>query len=348
MIDWPMRIGFGPVADALCTYCAKTLRSVHWHIPCENLPKVIWSLDTLQALRSVHITIQAPATETVHLGSATNLHLTLKNVEQLSLRGHLQEFVEQITGWSLPSLRGFSLDSFVTNDLPDVMDFLMQHGSNLIFLDLNCPQFDTPAILDVCPLLTTFTFNADGLPDAPGRDANAEVLVNRPHQHIARIGCHGLHDAFGVGFDDRLTESHRFANEKNMAALTKSNFPKLEQVRVLSRSLLKALERIDGPDAECMPRWDRWWAQFYGMGVRLEDCTGALLGTLPEVERVGDEGDDSSDSEADESDGQDEEMLEGQPRLRQGTLNELRELLEECWKMSETREEPSFPQLNWT
>jgi hypothetical protein len=84
------------------------------------------------------------------------------------------------------------------------------------------------------------------------------------------------------------------------------------------------------------------------MGVRLEDCTGALLGTLPEVERVGDEEDDSSDSEADESDGQDEEMLEGQPRLRQGTLNELRELLEECWKMSETREEPSFPQLNWT
>jgi len=351
VVDWPMWTAFGPVADALCTYCAESLRSVHWHVACEALPKVIWSLDTLQSLRSVHIEIETPITETLHLGSAADLHLTLSNLEQLSLRGHFQDFLEQITGWSLPSLRSVSLDFLATNDLPDIMEFLTQHGSQLTFLDLNCVcTLNTTAILDLCPFLAVFTFNADWYLSTPGDDPSPDTvaLVNRPHQNITQIGCHGLLEAFGVGYGTSEIRTHLIqrTNEKNIAALTKVNFPNLKTVRVLSRPLLRALERTDGPIAGCLQRWDKWWDQFSRMGVRLEDCTGALLGTLPQVDME----EDSDEEELESDDGnEEEEILDGPPRLREGTVNELRQLLEECRKMSEDREEPmlpSFPQIS--
>ena len=351
VVDWPMWTAFGRVADALCTYCAKSLRSVHWQVPSEALPKVIWSLDTLQSLRSAYIEIEAPTNETLHFGSAAGLHLELGNLQQLCLRGHVQDFVEQVAGWSLPSLRSLSLDFFKTNDLPDIIEFLAQHGSQLTFLDLNCvPTLDTAAILDLCPFLTTFTFNADWYLSIPGDNAPSDAItfVNRPHQNITYIGCHGLLDAFGVGYGSEIhMRLFQRANEKNMAALTKVNFPNLKIVRVLSRTLLRSLEKNDGPEQECLQRWDRWWTQFTRMGVRLEDCTGAMLGTLPQEEGMDDNESDDSDegTESEDEDG-DEVVVEG-PRLGDGTINELRQLLEECWKMSEDREERNFPQVGW-
>lgn len=358
VLDWPIWSAFGPVVDALCTYCAKSLRSVHWHVPCEALPKVIWSLDSLKSLRSACIEIDAPATETLHLGSAADLHLKLENLEQLSLRGHFQDFLEQVSGWSLPSLRSLSFDFLGTNDIPDIMAFLTQHGSELTFLDLNCiAPLKTAAILDLCPFLTTFAFNADSfLPKSDASEsasnAAAAALVNRPHQNITRIGCHGLLDAFGVGYGSGQPRTQFiWINEKNVAALTKTNFPNLKIVRVLSRTLLRALEKSDGPDAGYLQRWDRWWAKFSAMGVRLEDCTGALLGTLPQMDIEGEEHEDDGSDSDEENDSDDyeveEEVIEG-PRLGEGTVNELRQLLEECWKMTEQREESiNLPRVSW-
>ena len=348
-----MSSAFGPIVDALCKSCVKSLRSVYWHVPAETLPKVIWALDRLPALCAVHIEFDAPKSETLHLGAAANLDLKLPNLEQLSVIGSCQDFLEQAADWHLPALRSLSFDfGMHMNDIPDLESFLTHHGAALTFLDLHCmPTLDIAALLGLCPLLTSFAFNADWV--LPGMDADStsdEVkIVNVPHQHIVQIGLHGLMEAFGVGFGTDELRVHLFQrmNEKNVGALTRANFPALKKVRALSRPLLRALDDNDGPHPSCMPRWDKWWAQFSGMGVRLEDCTGALLGTLPELvdessfEEEEDEYTDSEDEEEEVEDLLDENG--GPARLKPETLSELRQLLEECWKMSEEREEPVFP-----
>ncbi|KAF7343764.1 NTF2 domain-containing protein [Mycena sanguinolenta] len=48
-----------------------------------------------------------------------------------------------------------------------------------------------------------------------------------------------------------------------------------------------------------MKRWERWWQGCTHVGVRLEDCTGALLAELP-MDPV------ESDSDSGESDGKEE------------------------------------------
>jgi hypothetical protein len=60
----------------------------------------------------------------------------------------------------------------------------------------------------------------------------------------------------------------------------------------------------------------------------------------------GDDGYDSEDEEESESDEEEEELIVG-PRLGEGTVNELRQLLEECWKMAEQREELNLLQVSW-
>ena len=353
IINWPMGNAFGPIADALCRYCAKSLKTVHWHILNESLPKVIWALDSLKSLQAVHIEINMPTENEneSNLGAASGLNLNLRHLTQLSLRGFCQEFIEQATGWSLPLLRSFSFD-FDANtnkdDLPDITDFLTHHGTELIFLDLNCiPTLDTATILDLCPFLTTFTFNPDWfLPQSnPDSLSDTVTIVNRPHQSIIEIGCHGLLSAFGVGIASNM-DSFRLhllqrTNEKNIAALTKANFPALKKVRALSRLLLTNLETSNGPAADCYERWDKWWNQFSQVRVRLEDCTGAELGTLPAPLHSEEE-----DDEDDEDDESEEEEPKG-AHLSKGALSELRDLLEECRKMSAEREElPTFLQFD--
>lgn len=106
-------------------------------------------------------------------------------------------------------------------------------------------------------------------------------------------------------------------------------------IRVLNRTLLRELERNDGPDEEGggLDRWQRWDEQCRKERVRLEDCTGDLLGTLPMDEDEGDE----YDSESDEESG------EGERAMQPGNVQELRVLLEEVRRMNMGREEAMAP-----
>ncbi|EGO03152.1 hypothetical protein SERLA73DRAFT_174592 [Serpula lacrymans var. lacrymans S7.3] len=361
IVDWPMASSFGPIAETLGAYCTK-LRTVHWHVPSETLPKVIWALDSLPSLVSVHIEFDAPTvdSDTITLGAASNVRLNLVNLHQLSLRGFCQEFLEQATGWNFPGLRSFSFD-FGSNrhDLPDLVSFLAHHGTQLLLLDLDCiPPLDVCTILDMCPLLVVFSFNPDWkLPSMNGNDtltnANSEddfsqpvAIVNRPHEHIKHIGLHGLLYAFGVGYaaeyasvDPLRTMMIRRANDRNFDALVKANFPSLRCVRVLSPTVLLDLDAADGPDVLCFERWERWWNMCNHMGVRLEDCTGAQLGILPQDEE------DEEEEVEEEEERWDDDETECEYKNDTGggvSVTELRQLLDECRKMSAERDNPTF------
>ena len=372
IVEWPMGNTFGPVVDTLATYAAKSLRTVHWNVPREAVSKVIWALDSLPRILSVHIHFETAADdpETVHLGSASDLTLSLPHLQQLSLRGHFQEFLEQATGWSIPGLRSFSFDyGNYRTDQPDAVAFLASHGAKLIFLDLNCiPALDLPCILDLCPLLTTLSFNADWRIQQPGEEvplptiSNTVTLVNqtmsllahKPHLNITSIGLHGLMYAFGVGFAAEYAtqeplQAHviRRSNDLNVAALNRINFPKLQRVRALNRAMLHDLNKEDGPSEEDggVDRYDSWWTMLSESGIRLEDCTGALLGTLPEDE---DEDGSDEDEEFGSEDSEEEEETQWGFQIppmpaEEGThITELRQLLEECRAMAEEREESMF------
>ncbi|TFY61935.1 hypothetical protein EVJ58_g4205 [Rhodofomes roseus] len=329
IMDWPIRDSLLSVANALCKYCPTSLRTLHLNVPNSSLAKVILILDGLPALTCLHLTFDAPTPDNFHLGAAADLALTLGSLEQLALCGPFQDFFEQLMGWELPALRSLSLDFLsYREDLPDIIEFLTQHGSALTFLDINCiPVLDIPTILDLCPQLQTIAFNFDWrLDSAEGEAWGIGSLVNRPHAHITTIGCHWLHHAFGVGdaakyaaVDPLVTHIIRRRNDMNFSAINKESFPKLQRVRVLDRMLLRDLEAADGPSPDCFERWERWWNQCASQGVRLEDCTGALLGTLPDDE-----------PEVDES----EEEEEGR--------EDLRDLIRQCREMTATRDSPYY------
>ncbi|OJA21318.1 hypothetical protein AZE42_03878 [Rhizopogon vesiculosus] len=362
IVDWPLSRAFGSIADTLGTHC-KNLRTAQWHVPAELLPKVIWALDALPLLVSLAVEFDVPLKEAdaLTLGSAQDVKLHLPNLQQLILRGHSAEFIDQASGWNIPLLRSFSFDyGSKTEDVPDVLSFLATHGTSLLFLDLNCiPTLDIRTILDLCPLLTAFSFNLDWkIPpttqdnnENTDADAHTVVLTNRPHEHIAHIGLHGLLFAFGVGFasayahpDPLRTLLIQRTNEANFSALakTKASFPKLERVRVLSQTVLTDLERADGPQGGGMDRWERWAGMCERAGVRLEDCTGALLGTLPQNFEEYEEQEEDESLDGNDYYYTDEEVEEEPPRPGGVGLAELRALLEECRKMSEEREDPPF------
>ena len=75
-------------------------------------------------------------------------------------------------GGTCPPCDFFSVDSDISQyDTPDVVAFLTAHGLNLVVLVLNLnvdSPVDVPTILDICPALTTFAFNADWLPNGRG------------------------------------------------------------------------------------------------------------------------------------------------------------------------------------
>ncbi|KAF8811655.1 hypothetical protein BYT27DRAFT_7160670 [Phlegmacium glaucopus] len=392
VVEQPLKTAFGPVADALKTYASQWLRTVQWNVTGDTLSKVIWALDSLPHLISAHIDIETPVPidqECARLGSATDLPLRLSHLQQLSLRGFMTEFLEQATGWDLPSLQSFAIDSGISQyDTPDVVAFLTSHGLNLVMLDLNLnvdPPVDVPTVLDICPALTTFTFNADWRINPLDTVSN---ITKRPHPHISTIGLHGLSYAFDIpvrgpvgaiaseDWSPLLTQIRRRHNDLNMAALNKVNFPKLRRIRALSQSMLNALNKSDGPSGENggYDRWNRWSTTCLRSGIRLEDCTGQSLGTLPQDDEYEDEDgsgneDESEDEDGDEDEGEDdddddnsddddsgewESESEEEPEWGRrvsplpegnGRTMELTRLLEECRVMNEGRDEEMIARI---
>ncbi|RDB19448.1 hypothetical protein Hypma_013502 [Hypsizygus marmoreus] len=351
IVDVPMEKTFGPT------------------VSCEALPKVIWALDSLSNIVCAHINFDTNKSEDpdcIPLGSASGLRLNLPRLQQLSLHGYFGQFLEQAVGWSIPSLKSFTFDCGMhRTDHPDAVGFLTAHGAKLVFLDLNCiPALNVAKILDLCPRLTTFSFNADWRVQPPGQEVQANggstttnqtmsILINQPHQNITTIGLHGLMYAFGVGFTAEISSGDplrahviRRSNDLNVAALNRFNFPKLQRVRTLSPSMLTDLNKADGPSQEegGMERYDLWQGMSSGAGIRLEDCTGALLGTLPvdEDEEEDEESDEEEEGESDEYEYESEDdEVEGDSstrrRPRVSNISELRQLLEECRAMEEKR-----------
>ncbi|KAJ3782946.1 hypothetical protein GGU10DRAFT_378094 [Lentinula aff. detonsa] len=244
-VEWPMPSAiFGLVANSLFKYTRKALHTVHWHVSAEAIPKIIWALDSLPLVLAAHIEFDSPAQttelhESLHLGSAQDIALNLPYLQQLTLRGSFSEFLEQTMEWNLPGLRNLSIDcGHSRTDTPDIIGFLEKHGHKLKILDLNSiPTLEVPDILELCPQLEVFSFNADwrfqaptlpattsdGLPIADDsssdgisrqrrRQSNTmrlslgsyfnetSILTRTPHPRIHTIGLHGLLYAFGVGY----------------------------------------------------------------------------------------------------------------------------------------------------
>ena len=354
-VEWPITPSFPAIADSLVSYTAKSLRSIHWKIGPDCLAGLIWALDALPALVSISIDFENPSTPSTSeegatdtlvdasplLGTASHISLSLHSLEQLTVRGLSQEFIEQAIGWSFPVLQSFTLDFVAHRDnIPDIAEFLKHHGAQLTFLDLNTiPALDLPAILGACPMLTSFCFNPDWrLPfHADSSEDEPVAMLREPHARITHLGLHQLLHAFlppvgAGGVPNIATMLLQRTNDLTFSQLTRQLFPALKVVRLLNRTLLAGLERQNGPEDEGYQRWERWETQCKDEGVRLEDCTGALLGDLPL---------DSDDEwEADSEEGEYEEVVEQEAGLRPSNVKELRDLLDEIKRMSLSEPSP--------
>ncbi len=373
-VEWPITPSFPAIADSLATYSAKSLRSVQWKVGPDCLAGLIWALDALPLLESVYIdfentsipptppdgTSEVSEDTSPLLGTASHISLILNCLQQLTLRGHSEVFIEQAIGWSFPVLQSFTLD-FVAhrNNLPDIAEFLKHHGSQLTFLDLNTiPALDLPGLLAACPMLTKFSFNPDWrLPfHADQNDNGPTTLLREPHPHITHLGLHQLLHAFlppshstgsnaygGGGLPQAATMLLQRTNDLTFSQLTRTLFPALKVVRVLNRTLLAGLERQNGPEDEGYARWQRWEAQCKAEDVRLEDCTGALLGDLPldsEDEYEWWEEEESEYEYEEEGQEQGQEEPKQDDGLRPSNVKELRDLLDEIRRMSVTEPTP--------
>jgi len=357
-VEWSITSSFPAIADSLASYSPKSLRSVQWKIGLDCLAGLIWALDALPSLVSISInfenvsisdTLPDGASEACEdasplLGTASHISLSLDCLQQLTLRGHSQEFIEQAIGWTFPALQSFTLDFAAHRDnLPDVEEFLKHHGTQLTFLDLNTiPALDLPGILASCPMLKSFSFNPDWrLPfHADANDGGPATLLREPHPHITHIGLHQLLHAFlppsqsttngihgGGALPQVATMLLQRTNDLTFSQLTRTLFPALKVVRVLNRTLLAGLERENGPEDEGYARYERWEAQCDAQGVRLEDCTGALLGDLPL------DSDDEWEEEDSEYEYEEAEVVE-EGALQPSNVKELRDLLDEIRRMS--------------
>ena len=184
----------------------------------------------------------------------------------------------------------------------------------------------------------------------------------------------------GEDWSPLLIQIRRRHNDLNMAALNKTNFPKLQRIRALSQSMLNALNKSDGPSGENggYDRWNRWSTVCLRSGIRLEDCTGQSLGTLPQDDEYEDESEEESDDERSDDDDEDdedddddndyddddddsggwvsesdEEKPEWERRVSplpegNGRTMELTRLLEECRVMNEGRDEEMIARIRPT
>lgn len=301
---------FLSVADALRTYCTSSLKLLQWRLFFSVQGKVPQVLRTMRHLVALQIELSYPPSETTgsFAGIRQLVDVCFPHLRQICLRGAIQDFVEQIATWEMPVLAHLTLDfKLCQNDFPDLNEILATHGPQLDLLDINAlPTLDVPTILNICSKLTTFCFNLDWQLEG--------MMVARPHATLQTIGLYGLRHAFGVGFPSEVAQVNPFEaavlrrrNDMNFHALNKTSFPALQRIRILETTLLQDLNRSNGPDQGISGgynRWERWWDQCANHGIRLEDCTGDFLGTLPQHDE------DGLDSESQFSEGL-EEVSEG-------------------------------------
>lgn len=328
-IDLPLVDTFSGMANALCIYRPRKLQTLYLHTALDQLRSVILTLDTLaSSLIHVHIEIRGSVLEEVKLGVMSGIVITFPRLRQLSLCGHISDFVEQASSWEFPELEMLTLDCLPYNEgMPDIEELLRNNGTQLTHLDINAISTSTvnvPSLVDLCPQLQMFSFNADWHFPDNGRDT--AVLVRVPHPNITFIGLHGLRHAFGVGWipgvSPHLQSIRRHDNDRNMRALNKTNFPKLARVRVLDKGLLQDLEAANGPSKDCYGRYERWWDHCIGQRIKLEDCTGNDLGILPDADA-------DEDSESEDSVEYEEIIEETPTEPAEGPLAFIRELREE-------------------
>ncbi|PBK66986.1 hypothetical protein ARMSODRAFT_915929 [Armillaria solidipes] len=338
---------FMPVADTISTYVRRTIHTLNLNIPVSSLSKLIWMLSSLPLLTSAHFSFRSlkglDDEDNPPLGAAESIVLSLPRLTQLSLYGNTAQFLEQTLNWTLPSLRVLSLNTFQSDILP-VLDV---HGSKLTLLDVTCSHpIAMDLVLQRCPSLETVCFNADW-----------RIEGQMMHDNVRDIGLHGLSLAFtavkkdGVSQLALLDSMIRRANDANFTAvLDKANFPKLARMRVLSPNVLTVLEKNGGPESappneygyideleDGLKRWERWWDMCYRAGVRLEDCTGGVLGDLPAEEEDEDEEDEDEDEEEDEDLSWEYEVPPMEQEDTSG-VGELRKLIEECRQMELERD----------
>lgn len=290
---------FLSVADALRTNCAQSLKMIQWKVAYSSQAKIMPATIGLRNLEALQIEINYPSEELSSTlpGIRKMMGISFPYLRQLQLRGAIQDFVDQVTTWELPELKELTLDfKACRHDFPDVIEVIEPHGIQLEVLDLNAiPTLDVPTILNMCPNLVTFCFNLDWQLEGN--------LTQRQHQKIRNIGLYGLRHAFGVGFAGEVAQVNPFEaiimrrrNDVNFVSMKRNNFPNLGLIRVLESGLLNDLNKSNGPAAGvCYERWERWWEQCVSQRVRLEDCTGNLLGTLPSRDDDDDLIDDDSD-----------------------------------------------------
>ena len=98
-----------------------------------------------------------------------------------------------------------------------------------------------------------------------------------------------------------------------IAAFNKVHFPKLQRIRALGQSMLNALNKSDGPSGEDggYVRYNRWSKACLRFGIRLDDCTGESLGTLPQDDNSEDESEDESGDERSDDDYDDDNDDDG-------------------------------------
>jgi hypothetical protein len=329
---------FTSFADAI----RRTVKALKLKLTTDAVSTLIWMLSSRSRLEAASFSFSRPIEKDkpkmrrslgtmgsefdVPLGAAGNINVELPFLEQLEVTGPCTAFVDEVTGWTLPRLRSLTLDTESEGDnLPDLLEFLTNHGTGLEYLDVNgfseVPQ-PIPDILNLCPMLSTLVFNPDWklFPATTQQHEYAvAVLARTPHNAITHIGLHDLTTALAV-LEDPATEAEdpernlgrtihrqalRFRNDAVFRALTKKNFPSLKVVRAVSRPLLAALERWDGPEErEGVKRWQRWWDDCTKAGIRLEDCTGDFLGTLPDVVEEVEDSDEEDEEEEEESEEQ--------------------------------------------
>jgi hypothetical protein len=302
IIERQLGSSFGPIMDALVLYASGHLHTIQLDIQGGFVPKVIWGLSSLPCIIAAHINIETNVQVPSPLIAEEIACPKLPYLQQIFLRGYVGSLLKQLGGCDLPSLRIFTLeDGINSHDSPNIEEFLRHHGSNLVLLDLKTrANTKIPLVLDLCPNVESFVFNADTCIEP--HDDVTSTIVNRPHQ-LTTIGLHGLCHSFGVGTHYLQTNTFQttyiaHSNDLIMGALNKVNFPKLHRIRVVNRSLLEDLNKSNGPSRESggFQRWSRWLWTCENAQIRLEDCTGQPLGTLPDIEGEEDSEEDAEDA----------------------------------------------------